>query len=347
MKLSILSDIHIHPHKNSQQRLDDCLKTLEWVIESSLQRGISNILFLGDLFQDRQKIQVLVYQKTFEIFQKYIGKINWWLLLGNHDLWFSDKHTVSSVFPINAIPGVTVISHPSSTLIGDRWFDWLPYTKNPLKAIETFQERRDRILCAHIALNGCQLHNTHTSEVTVEYEGDMTPVDASYFQDWAKVYLGHYHAHQHVTPTIEYVGSPLQLNFSEANQVKHFIILDTEDLSCEYVENTFSPKHLILHDDELAGVDLLNNYVWIVGDLSKFDAFEINKKLEDKKMRRLEFRTKKFKEEVSHQADTNKALKQFGVGNLETYMKATPHDLLNEELLLKIGNLICVESQEK
>ncbi len=350
MKVLVLSDPHVHPHKGSNQRLEDCLRVLDWACQTALERGIKEIHLLGDLFQDRQKIQVYTYQKVFDIFRKYSGDLEWKILLGNHDLWFAEKVDVSSVFPLNAIGGVTVISQPTSMEIGGRWFDWLPFTKNPLKSIEDFKdEKGDRVFYGHIALDGCLLHSFgHTSDVSVEHEGDMVKVAPSHFNQWAKVFLGHYHAAQHVTDTIEYVGSPLQLNFSEAHQTKHILVLDTDDLSVEYIENTFSPKHLILREDQLDGVDLLNNYVWIIGDLTQFDAFEMNRKLEDKQMRKLEFRAKKIHEEIGDAGDKDVSQSKFNVTDgktLEKYVEAVGSGNLDRSRLLQVGASICEEEK--
>src|SRR6185369_1573878 len=105
----IFSDIHIHPHKKSINRLHDCLKVLEWVFTTAQERQINKVIFVGDLYQDRQKIDVMTYHLTFNILQKYCQDIHFWLLLGNHDLWYHDKWDISSVHPLSAIENITVI----------------------------------------------------------------------------------------------------------------------------------------------------------------------------------------------------------------------------------------------
>jgi DNA repair exonuclease SbcCD nuclease subunit len=108
MKILIFSDLHIHPHKRSTDRLDDCIKVLDWIFDTAAARQIKNIVFLGDLFHDRQKIDVLTYQKTFEVFEKHLlnKEINLILLLGNHDIWHYQKLDVSSVNPLRSLPGI-------------------------------------------------------------------------------------------------------------------------------------------------------------------------------------------------------------------------------------------------
>ena len=94
-RILIYSDIHIHPHKKKVERLHDCLKAQEWVFQTAKDNNIRDIVFVGDLFQDRQKIDVTTYHLTFDIFEKYLkGDLRVWLLLGNHDLWYYDRWTL-------------------------------------------------------------------------------------------------------------------------------------------------------------------------------------------------------------------------------------------------------------
>ena len=83
--------IHI---RKAKKRLDDCLDALTWVFETAKKNNIKNILFGGDFFHDRSKIESLVLHKTFNILKKYLdGSINFYILLGNHDLLYFEKTT--------------------------------------------------------------------------------------------------------------------------------------------------------------------------------------------------------------------------------------------------------------
>jgi DNA repair exonuclease SbcCD nuclease subunit len=303
MKVLFTADFHCHTHKNSQQRLEDGLKVLEWANETAIKHGCKTAVCIGDLFQDRQKIQVYTYQKVFETFQRYSDKLNWKLLLGNHDLWFADKWEISSVFPLRAIPNVEVISQPCSAEIDGVVFFGLPFVKNPVKAINEYfpnkDLRKNRVLCAHIAVDGAKQGSfNHTADVSVEFEGDMVKVAPEAFDGWRHVLMGHYHTAQFLDERMQYVGSPYQINFSETNHVPHLLILDTDYMTIEYVENTFSPRHLIVNESDLGTVDMVNNFVQVVGDLTKFDAFEVQRNLADEQVRSLEFRAARLKPEV-------------------------------------------------
>lgn len=345
MQVLIFSDIHIHKHKQSQDRLEDCVKVLEWVCDTAHARKISDVLFCGDLFQDRQKIDVYTYQRTFEVFNKN-ADLRFHLLLGNHDLWFAEKWEVSSVLPFKAFEQVRVINTPTSTVIGGRTFDWLPFVKNPVKVVDThFPERKDHVLLAHLAVDGCQLNSSgHVSDVSVEHEADMVKVKPDIFHGWDKVFLGHYHKAQKISPTVEYVGSPLQLNFSEAYQSKHIIVLDVDTLETEYVVNSFSPQHLVVKENELATVDLTHNYVSVIGDVETFDTFEIKKKVEGNQARGLSFREEKGLVKKTDSQEDKIKFDTTGGKLLERFIEAVGCGTLDKAKLIQLGTSIC-ESQ--
>ena len=119
-KVLLFSDIHIFPHKRKNERLEDCLSALRWVFKTAESRGIKNLLFGGDFFHDRQKIDVYTYQKTFEILQEQMNNsdIELFLLLGNHDIWFNDNTSISSVFPLSALRGIHLVAKPERIKIG-------------------------------------------------------------------------------------------------------------------------------------------------------------------------------------------------------------------------------------
>lgn len=355
MKILIFSDIHIHPHKKSVERLDDCIKVLDWVFETAKSKKIQNIVFLGDLFHDRQKIDVLTYQKTFEIFEKHLlnNKINLYLLLGNHDLWHHQKWDVSSVNPLRNLPGISVINEPCVKQISDDYlFGFLPYTHDPIEDLKKVEKdwknickekniNPPRILGAHIAVDGALWNVKYgtTAEVSIEHDGDMVKVGPSIFSKWSKVFLGHYHAEQKLTENVEYVGSPLQLSFGEAFQDKHILIYDLEKDSSEYVKNEFSPKHYIINESELENYELEGNFIRLeVQDISSSSMAEIRKNLvEDKKVATMEI--KQFVKKEEHIISDAKSILYKEDEMIEKYVEQVNVDLQKEKLI-DIGKLI-------
>jgi len=346
-RILIFSDLHIHNHKQSLQRLQDCLDVLRWVFQTAKELNIKDVLFLGDLFHDRQKIQIIAYHNTFEIFKEY-QDLNIYLLLGNHDLWFYDKWDISSVMPLSAMPNVEVISKPRTLEINGLKIDFLPFTHDPISIISEHFGDKSRVLCGHVAINDATLNKMHNikAEVSIENEKDVMKVDKEIFTGWERVFLGHYHCEQKLNNKVEYVGSPLELSFNEAFQQKHIIVLDTDNLNCEYIVNDFSPQHLIIDYDQVDSHNLNNNFIQIqVENVDSTNIIDMRKYiLESNKVQSLEFKELKTKD-IEHV--DNDLQNKFDIAEgdiLERYLSITGIGDLDYDKLLKIGKDICHEN---
>lgn len=362
MKILIFSDLHIHPHKKSSERLKDCLDALEWVFETARRANVQNIVFLGDLFHDRQKIDVLAYQRAFEIVERHMSSssLRLTLLLGNHDLWHYERLDVSSVNPLRTIRGVRVVDSPSVVEISDGTEDFymgfLPYTHSPVEDLKKVEKswksdvkgEHRRVLGGHIAVDGALWNVRHNtlSDVTVEHEGDMVKVGPDIFKNWDRVFLGHYHAAQKMSDSVEYVGSPLQLSFGEADQKKHILVYDTLNDSSTYVENDFSPRHLIINEDQIGDQSLKGNFVRL--EVDNLAGSEVNKIREslvnDFGVSTLEIKQRTKLE--SHVVEDAKSILSNEDEMIERYVEQVAPEGLDRNTLVKIGTEICKLSSE-
>lgn len=344
-KILLFSDSHIHPHKNKIDRLYDCLAALEWVFTKSISMGINHLVFLGDLFHDRQKIWTMTYQKTYELFQRYSPQFSSiHLLVGNHDMWFQDNWSITSLKPFSSIPKITVIDHPQTISINNLNIDFLPYTKDPLPYLKGFTNP-SAILCGHLAIDGAILnsvYNTLSQLELVEHDGEMVKISAELFSKWKRVFLGHYHGAQIIDDLIEYVGSPLELSFGEAGQEKHLLVLDTVNLTREYIVNDFSPRHIIVKSlEELADLPNTKNFIRLeVENVDNIAINQVKKQLGDS-VKFLEVKERKVQEKESEKQSFNLS----GVNDnfLESYIKFTNANNLCSKKLLELGNYFCHE----
>ena len=273
-KALIYADLHSHTHKGLQERLQHCVDVQDWVFRVAEEKQVDYIWFLGDLFHETEKIDVLNYLRTYECFMKHMiddaHDRDVFLLVGNHDMYLRVRWDINSVKPFSAIPRVQIVDKPISMKMGGRQIDWMPHTENPIKEIDSLKSLNGQgdILLGHMAIHGALLNTYHgtKSDTLVEYDNGMVPVDVKIFDGYKKVFLGHYHGAQHLNDHVEYVGSPLQLTFGEAFQQKHVIILNLETLEKEYVVNDFSPQHLIISPDDVRhdNYDLTGKFVRLV-----------------------------------------------------------------------------------
>lgn len=346
-KFLLFSDLHIHPHKKSNDRLEDCLNIIPWVFKVAKKNKVKNILFGGDFFHDRYKIDIYTYQRTFETLKKEMqeSEYNLYLLLGNHDLWYSDDTSISSVVPLSLIKGVTVVDKPCRLKIDDTNWDFLPFTLNPPQSLAGIKSNLDpEYLLGHIAINDAKMHRSHYStDIIVEHEGETVSVDANIFSKYKYVFLGHFHAEQKVGKNIEYIGSPLQLSFGESFEKKHIILFDSVTGDKKYFENDFSPKHIICNENTINKYDLDGNFVQIlIEDASNTDIIDVKKQVFDKN-KVLDLKIKQSLKEKS--SEDNKivftSLNESDI--LSKYVSESKTDL-DKDYLKKIGEKICKQN---
>lgn len=341
----LFSDLHCFAHKRKQERLEDCLKVLDWVFDVAEERGIEDILFGGDLYHDRQKIEVFTYQRTFETLINRLSKkkFNLYLLLGNHDLWYNDNTSISSVIPLSSIPGIKVISQPERLKIAGCNWDFVPFTHNPIETLSELKKKpgNPEYALGHIAVDGAILHGSHHADVSIEHDGDMVTISPALFNDYKHTFLGHYHAEQRVTNKVEYIGSPLQLSFGEAFQSKHIIAFDGVSGEKEYIENKFSPKHLVISAKDRDKYDLEGNFVRInVDEIGTTDLISLKREMmNESKLGSLEIKQQKKKIE-DHVIQNAKAILYKGDEMFAKYIDEVGTSL-NRDILLAIGKQIC------
>lgn len=357
-KILMYSDLHIHAHKKSTQRFLNCLEAQEWVFKTAINRKIKDIVFLGDLFHDRTKIDVLCYVMTYALFEKYLSGDNGlhlWLLLGNHDLYHKERSEIFSPRMLDKIPGLTIIDKPCSLVIGENEMDFLPFTEDPIEDLKLLSVSnpkvpgKKRTLCSHLAIDGAQLNSFGTiADVVVEHDGEMIKVGTDQLNHWDKVWLGHYHGAQVLDHGVEYLGSPLELTRSEAYQEKHLAIFDPESLSTEYIINDFSPVHLSIRPDQVDEIDLTNNFVTlnIPPNMSHTEVLDIRKRLKtDFSLASLEIRYQQ-REDTEQVVQNARAMFLDEKKMLDVYVQQTKPSGLDRNLLMEAGNIICQKTNE-
>jgi len=362
LKALIFSDLHCHQHKNSQSRLEDCIEVLEWIFNTAKSNNIDLIIFCGDLFHDRSKIDILTYQRVFETFQKHLccdDSPEIYLLLGNHDLFYYESKEVSSVYPLSSINKVKIISKPSVVDIRNYKVGFLPYTHDPindLKQISLWEmkENKYKVLFGHIAVHGALFNLTYGTKSDVQIEGDagMTVVTPDIFDNYDRVFLGHYHAAQDLNHKVEYVGSPLQLSFGEMGQAKHIIIYDFDNDTKKYIANNFSHKHHRFNsikeaNDALNSNSFAGEFVEVYDEnASSSEALELRQK----------FVSNKLSSYTIKQLPKSKELEIVDVKNAKSILSSKDQMLnnfidsikdlkLDKNKLLEIGKLICNQKE--
>lgn len=280
-KIAVIADVHAARHSGSDTRFAECLKALEWAYATAEESGCSTMVVAGDLFHDRSRIDVSVYSGVYRALRDLSKRLETVFVVGNHDMYLREDRRVNSLIPLEQIG--RVVSSPSAVETVAGSFDVLPYCEGAALSragLETAFPRRQRMLVAHVAIEGAVLNGwgtRATASSLVDSDGfeETTTelLDPGSLSGWELVLCGHYHVPQVVrtaAPRIEYVGSLLQHTFGESGSANRLVVvdLDLHALSPETHENRASPKFIVcdgsaLEEKSSSGL-LRSGYVRIV-----------------------------------------------------------------------------------
>lgn len=240
MKIMHLSDLHIGKRLNAFSLIEDQKYILEQIIKTAEKEHPDAILIAGDVYDKSipsEEAVLLLDQFISTLARK---KIKTFIISGNHDsaerLSFGSELMKNNDIFITRSYNGTVPCHTLCDEYGDVNIYMLPFVKpsqvrayHPDAQIETYTDalrtvidgigidktRRNIFVC-HQFVTGAQ-----RSESEIISVGGSDNVDASVFEDFDYVALGHIHGPQNIgSEKIRYCGTPLKYSFSEENHSK-------------------------------------------------------------------------------------------------------------------------------
>lgn len=240
-KIAIITDLHFGVRKNSEVFLHSQSKFIkEQFIPYLKDHNINTIFMLGDLFDNRSSTNTKVLNEVHNIFENYLKDFKIWLVVGNHDTYYTSSIEVNSLKPFGSLPNVHLIESITKINIDDLNITLVPWITDNVSFIKEFTKIKCDICMGHFNISGFQYNKWRASD-----DG----IHSKIFQNCKKVFTGHFHIRnkqKYKNCEIVYVGSPYQLTRNDIDEERGFVILNTEDLSYEYINNNLSLKYIKL-----------------------------------------------------------------------------------------------------
>lgn len=197
-------------------------------IELAKEYAVDTLICLGDVFQSRKAQK----EAVLNCFKSILDEIHrngmiLYAIPGNHDKTDYSSHS-SFLDPFSPHPALRLITTTSRVLLNSIECYFIPFFEEQMW-LEEFKKITDtyKILFSHIAVNG-SVNNNRT-----KIESTITP---SLFKG-KRVFLGHYHNYQDVTPNIHHLPSLKQNNFGEDTNKGFTVIYD--DCSFDIANSEF------------------------------------------------------------------------------------------------------------
>lgn len=235
-RIWIIGDIHLGVRASSAEWFEISKIYFENYLIPLLEKHYRPgdiILQLGDLFENRQTINLKFNSFAIEIFER-LGKIlPVHMICGNHDIYFKNTNDVTSLDSLRYVPNMFIYKEPELVKIGNRTCLLMPWRANHHEEAKTLEEfpEADFVFC-HSEMQGVQLNKK-----SVQMEGTKV----SKFKNYKRVYSGHIHYSQ-IIKNVVMVGNAYQMTRSDHNNPKGIYILDLESGEHTFHENKVTPE---------------------------------------------------------------------------------------------------------
>lgn len=240
MRFWIISDAHLGKYGMDSDKWLNNMRSYFFdffipILEENA-RPQDKLFFLGDLFDNRNSIDMRAITLAVEIFEALSKIIECHVLLGNHDQRMMTDPTVNSVVSIRNIDNVIVYDKEKVIQIDDHKILIMPWVhgKDTEKTILEKYSGCDLLFC-HSDLNGCrtQLYPTRPLSKSI--------LDIDDFAGYDKIYSGHIHIVQEIQ-NFTFVGSPYHLDRNDVSNRKGIFVYNTKTRKDKFIENDFSPE---------------------------------------------------------------------------------------------------------
>jgi DNA repair exonuclease SbcCD nuclease subunit len=273
-KLCLISDTHFAIKKASKTFADSQKRYFYTELIPMLQeRKITELVILGDLYDNRTSIDAKILNDVFHLFETLKEKcINVTILIGNHDTQYKTNIDTHSLKYLSLYPNVHVIED----ITVKRFYD-LDVTLFPWQVDDVFTQKayETDIAFGHFDISGCKLNKT-----TVQEGGTG---QSFFWRNFKKTFSGHFHTQSHYDgpkgQTIDYIGSPYQLTRNDIGEEKGCIILDTTTLEIERVNNKTALRYIkVQYPTPKEELPLFNNIIDVhVNITDSFNSDKLNK----------------------------------------------------------------------
>ncbi len=238
--IAVICDTHIGARNDDPNVYQNMKEFFQDTFFPTLkERGIENIIHMGDVFDRRKFINTAIFDKAKKDIFEPLNKYNVHVVLGNHDAVLTSVNFPNSSIFLEEYKNIKYITGPQHIDIDGFKPLIIPWInkENYQETMDTIKKSKAKFAFGHLEISGFEFHAGSVCK---------HGISPSIFKKFDKVYSGHFHKKSE-SGIINYLGSPYQTTWIEFTERKGFHIFDTETQEMEFIEN---PNRLFVEIDE-------------------------------------------------------------------------------------------------
>ena len=256
-RIAIFSDLHLGVHCNSSLWHSISIEWAKWFAADLKSKNITDIIFCGDFFHDRESVAVSTIHVAGEILN-ILSDFNLHMFAGNHDCFFKMKAEINSLSILGGRSNVFIYNKPTKIGIGDELIATLCPWGTTVEQIDECD-----IVFGHFEVQTFKMNTFKLCEhgLSIRQILMRSPI----------IFSGHFHFRDErffETGSITYVGNPFQTDMNDSGNQKGYYIFDADKKSSSFIPNTISPLIFKLKLSQLCGdVDIRTIHNIIKGNI--------------------------------------------------------------------------------
>lgn len=244
-KIAIICDTHGGVRNDSPFFHDYLGKCYKWFFDEVENRGIKDIIHLGDLFDRRKYVSFLTAYRTRKDFLEPVSEkgLSMHIIAGNHDIYYKNANHVNALDELvtGRYPTIKTYTAPEVLNYDGTLIQLIPWIldSNFAQSHDAIAKTKAEIVMGHFEMDGFELLRGIKSE-----HGDKLEI----FKRFDMVFSGHYH-HKSTRDNFHYLGAFAEYTWSDFNDPRGITIFDTATRKFEFVRNPHVMYKMIAYDD--------------------------------------------------------------------------------------------------
>ena len=343
MKVLILNDTHCGARNSSDIFIEYQRQFYMDILFPYMDKhNIKNILHLGDYYEHRKFINFKALNANRRHFLEPMRDrgISMDIICGNHDVFYKNTNELCALKEllghfknnVNIIMKPTVLDYAGLSVAAVPWINNENYTEYT----NFIKKCKAPILGAHLELVGFDL-----------YPGMPNPhgMSTDIFNRFELVMSGHFHTKSN-NGNIHYLGAQMEFTWNDADDPKHFHVLDTETRDITPVLNPITMFKKFYWDDvnnDYSDIDMSqfdNKFIKLIV-VNKTKLYEFDKFVDAVQSRPIhEIKiAENFEEYAGESVQDSKVSLEDTKELLDSYVEAVSTDLDNDSLKVKLREL--------